>query len=97
MSGYFYAYASQATARAAKPDWFAQDDESGDWHLIGERVCVSNRGLWLVNPVMSEPDENGEQTIVTPGERSADYVILSPEQDGSEAKRIEPASHQGFA
>lgn len=96
MSGYFYAYASQATARAAKPDWFSED-ENGDWHLIDQRVCVSTKGVWLVNPVMSEPDENGEQTIVEPGERSADYVILSPEQDGSEAKRITPASHQGFA
>lgn len=96
MSGYFYAYASQATARAAKPDWFAED-ENGEWRLVDQRVCVSTKGVWLVNPVMSEPDENGEQTIVTPGERSADYVILSPEQDGSEAKRITPASHQGFA
>ena len=96
MSGYFYAYASQATARAAKPDWFDQDDD-GEWYLVGERVCVSTKGVWLVDPVMSEPDENGDQTILTPGERSADYVILSPEQDGSEAKLITPASHQGFA
>ena len=96
MNGYFYAYASQATARAAKPDWFAED-ENGDWYLVDQRVCVSTKGVWMVNPVMSEPDENGEQTIVEPGERSADYVILSPEHDGSEAKRIEPASHQGFA
>ena len=96
MSGYFYAYASQSTARAAKPDWFEQG-EDGDWQLVDQRVCVSTKGLWLVNPVMSEPDENGDQTIVTPGERSSDYVMLSPEQDGSEAKEITPASHQGFA
>ena len=51
MSGYFYAYASQVTARAAKPDWFAQD-EDGEWHLVGERVCVSTKGVWLVDPVM---------------------------------------------
>jgi len=96
MAGYFYAYTSEATARAAKPDWFEQDGEGG-YALRSPRVVVSTRGLWLVEPVMSEPDENGGQTVITPGERSADFVILSPERDGTVARLIDPLGHQGFA
>jgi len=96
MAGYFYAYASEATARAAKPDWF-WPDEDGGYSLRRPRVVASTRGLWLVEPVLSEPDENGDQTVITPGERSADFVILSPERDGTEARLIDPPGHQGFA
>lgn len=96
MSGYFYAYASEATARAAKPDWFEQVEDGGHV-LLRPRVVAATRGLWLVEPVMSELDENGGQTVMTPGERSADFVILSPERDGTEARLICPPGHQGFA
>jgi len=96
MAGYFYAYASEATARAARPDWFGQDGQGG-YVLRAPRVVASTRGLWLVEPGLSDPDENGEQTIITPGERSADFVVLSPERDGTEARLIDPPSHQGFA
>ena len=97
-NGYFFAYASGAGARSSRPDWFVQDPETEEWHLVGQRVLVSTNGLWLVAPVMSDPDpDTGEQTVITPGERSADYVILSPEDDGSASKKIEPVGHQGFA
>lgn len=96
MAGFFYAYSSESTARAANPDWFEQD-QAGEWSLRLPRVIASRTGLWLVEPVLSDPDpETGERELIDAGERSLSFVILSPDQDGSEAKRIQPASHQGF-
>ena len=96
MAGYFYAYATKATCRKANPDWFVEYD--GEHHLTGGRVEYSTRGLPLTVAVHSEPDENGDRTLITPAEMSADYVVLTPhENDGKPSKIISPVGHGGFA
>lgn len=97
MAGYFYAYASKATCRAANPAWF-QEGEDGEFYLIGGRIEYSTRGVALVAAVLSEPDEEGNQTVITPAELSVDYVVLTPhENDASLSKLIAPVGVQGFA
>jgi len=96
MAGYFYAYASEATPRAARPEWFEQDGQGG-YLLRAPRVVASTRGLWLVEPGLSDPDENGEQTTTTHGKRSALVVILSPNDEELPAFEINPPDIQGFA
>ena len=47
---------------------------------------------------MSEPDENGEQTVEVEGERSDPYVILSPVPVAAWSDfEIAPVGVQGFA
>jgi len=97
MAGYFYAYASKATCRAANPEWFVENID-GVHHLTGGRVEYSTRGVALVPAVLSDMDENGDQTVITPAETSADYVVLTPhENDGKPTKMIAPVGHGGFA
>jgi hypothetical protein len=96
MSGYFYAYASQATARQSRPDWIEQDASSGEYYLTGERVLITTHGVWLVEPE-GHVDENGDWVETQAGEKSLPYVILSPEEDGPAGKRITPPGRQGFA
>jgi len=97
MAGYFYAYASKATCRAANPDWF-QEGEDGEHYLTNGRNEYSTRGIALTEAVMGPPGEYGIRPIITPAEMSADYVVLTPhEDDASAAKLIDPPGHGGFA
>lgn len=96
MSGYFYAFEDKDAARAAIPEIFTEDD--GEWSLRDDVNRYSTRGVWTLAPEMSELDENGEQTVVTPGERSANYVILTAHECGDcEQYLINPPGVQGFA
>lgn len=98
MNGYFYAFEDAAECGQEIPEVWSVDEETGEPVLIGA-VLQSTRGVWLVSPVLSEPDaETGEQTLLTPGEKSADYVILtSQEYTDAAAFRITPEGRQGFA
>ena len=94
VNGYFYAFADQAECGQAVPSIWGQDEE-GDPVLIGN--CVKRRAVWLVEPVMSEPDENGEQTVITPSTLSEPFVILSPVELDAADYAINPAGEAGFA
>lgn len=103
-NGFFFAYASELGARSSRPEWFVQDSETEEWRLTGQRVLVSTAGVWITRPSGHwdvEPDpETGEGGVWvqdSEGVLSEPYVILSPEDDGSPAKRIEPEGHGGFA
>jgi hypothetical protein len=96
MSGYFYAFDDAATCGQELPEIWAVDD-GADPILIGGAIIRSESGLWLSAPVLSEPDENGDQTVTTQGVKSAPFVILSPvECPGAAAFRITPEGEQGF-
>ena len=91
MSGYFYAFDDAATCGQELPQIWNGDA------LADGVVLRSKVGLWLSTPVMSEPDENGDQTITTPGLRSAPFVILSPVEYPDAADfLITPEGEQGF-
>lgn len=78
MKGYFYSAADAETLHAAYPSGFQLDDESGEVEPVSPLTLRSQNGVWLTSPVMSEPDpETGEQTIVTPGVRSDNCVVVS--------------------
>lgn len=95
VNGYFYAFADQAECGQAVPSIWDQT-EDGEPVLISD--CVQRRAVWLVEPVMSEPDENGEQTITTPGTLSEPFVILSPvELPDAADYAITPVGQAGFA
>jgi len=97
MSGYFYAFEDEDTARESLPNHFSQD-VGGDWYVNEQAILYTTRGVWLVYPIMSDPDDNGEQTVTTPGTRSESYVILTPfEGEDCEANLINPPGVQGFA
>ncbi len=99
MSGYFYAFEDAAECGQEIPQVWTVDEESGEPVLTSGAVLQSTRGVKLTPDVLSEPDpETGEQTIVTPGDMSADYVILTPEEyPDATAFRIIPHGRQGFA
>lgn len=98
MSSYFYAAADAATLSAAFPGGFVTDEETGEVHPVSPKVCLATGGVWLVQPVMSEPDENGEQTVETGGVRSDPYVVLSPSPVAAWSDfEIAPVGVQGFA
>lgn len=95
MSSYFYAFADQAECGQVLPGIWDQDDE-GEPYLIGG--CIRRPARWLVEPILSEPDEDGAQTVVTPGTLSEPFVILSPvELPDASAYQIEPIGDVGFA
>ncbi len=98
MSGCFFAFTGKTAARNALPECFAKDD-AGVWQVSGGAMLRSTKGVWLVDPVMSDPDpETGEQTVITEGERSKPYVLLLPEDPGkAQSACIVPAGDQGFA
>lgn len=78
MKGYFYAADSAATVHGAMfPSGFQTNDESGQLAPISSLTLRSTSGVWLTSPVMSEPDENGDQTVVDAGVRSDPYVVVS--------------------
>lgn len=93
-NGYFYAFADQAECEQTVPGVWGQDDD-GNPVLIGG--CIQRPARWLVAPVMSEPDENGEQTVITPGTLSEPFVILSPVELDAADYAINPAGEAGFA
>ena len=94
-NGYFYAFADQAECGQVLPGIWDQL-EDGEPFLIGG--CIRRPARWLVEPVLSEPNENGEQTVVTPGTLSEPFVILSPvELPDASAHQIEPVGDVGFA
>ena len=92
MTGYFYAFEDAATCGQELPDVWNGDE------LTAGAFLRSERGVWLTQPVMSDPDpETGEQTIATPGTRSAPFVVLLPvEYPDAAAYRITPEGEQGF-
>lgn len=96
MSGFFYAFDDAATCGQELPEiWAAGDD--GEPALIGGCIIRSINGLWLSSPVLSEPNESDEQTVTTPGVRSAPFVVLSPVEYPSAADfLITPEGEQGF-
>lgn len=97
MSGTFYAFTTKAIARTKLPDYFAQD-EGGAWQVSNQAVLYSQRGVWITAPVMSEPDENGDQTILEAGVRSKDFVVLVPDEvESASSYKVTPAGAQGFA
>ena len=98
MSGYIYAFEDAATCGQELPEVWTVDDD-GEPVLTAGVVLRSERGVWLTQPVMSDPDpDTGEQTVETPGTRSAPFVILSPvEYPDAAAYRITPEGEQGFA
>ena len=92
MSGYIYAFADAATCGQELPEiWDGAE-------LTAGAVLRSERGVWLTQPVLSDPDpETGEQTITTPGTRSEPFVILSPAEYPDAADfLISPEGEQGF-
>jgi hypothetical protein len=96
MSGFFYAFDDAATCGQEMPEVWAVDDDSNPI-LIGGAIIRSESGLWLSAPVLSDPDENGDQTVTTPGVKSAPFVILSPVEYPSAAGfLITPEGEQGF-
>jgi hypothetical protein len=96
MSGYFYAFEDAATCGQEMPEVWTVDGD-GEPVLIGGAVIRSTRGVWLSLPVMSEPDENGDCTLTTPGTRSAPFVVLSPVEYPDAADfLITPEGEQGF-
>ncbi|WP_412545832.1 hypothetical protein [Maricaulis sp. MIT060901] len=98
MSSYFYAAQDAATLSAALSAAFVTDEETGAVRPVSPKVCLSTSGVWLQEPVMSEPDENGEQTVETEGVRSEPYVVLSPTPIAAWAAfQIVPVGVQGFA
>lgn len=98
MSSYFYAAADAATLMAAFSAAFVTDEETGEVRPVSPKVCLSTSGVWLQAPVMSEPDENGEQTVEAAGVRSDPYVILSPRPVAAWSDfEIAPVGVQGFA
>jgi len=98
-SGYFYAYASKAGAKQSRPGWFGEDALSGEDMLLEPRILISTGGVWLQKPTVSIDADQEPAAFVTTdaGERSAPYVILSPEEDGPPGKLIAPAGVQGFS
>jgi hypothetical protein len=96
MSGHIYAFDSLADAGQELPHLFGVDD-ADEPVVTGGAMLYSSRGVWLVAPVMSEPDEDGNQTITTPGTRSALVVILSPNDEELPGFEINPPGVQGFA
>lgn len=94
MSGYFYAYASEAKARQSNPSLFVE--RGGDWQLEGATLR-STSGVWLEQPVEDNSDPENP-VLVSPGVRSKPYVFITAELlDGRDAARITPAGEQGFA
>ena len=91
MAGSFYAWDSKAKARQSRPDWFVQED--GEWLVLSPRIEYATAGLPLNAPVMAEDGE----TVATPSDMSAPYVVLSPNADGPVGKLIAPYNHLGFA
>lgn len=97
MSGHFYAFTTKTSARSKLPDHFAQDEDDV-WQVSNQAMLYATAGVWTTAPVMSEPDENGDQTVTTPGVRSKVYVVLVPEAvDGASFYEINPPGAQGFA
>lgn len=78
MKGFFYAAPDAETLAAAAPSRFSTDPDTGAAHPTGVTLRSTN-GVWLSSPVPSEPDENGDQTVVEEGVRSDLYVIVSSE------------------
>jgi hypothetical protein len=97
MSSYFYAFEDAATCGQEIPSVWTVGAE-GEPSLTVGALLRSQRGVWLTQPVFSEPDpDTGEQTVVTPGVRSADFVILSPvEYPDAADYLINPDGEQGF-
>ena len=97
--GYFYAYASEAGAKQSRSDWYGADPLSGEVRLLEPRILVSTDGVWLQKPTVTVDADQEPAALVTTdaGERSAAYVILSPDADGSPSKLIVPDGQQGFA
>ena len=90
MKGYFYSAPDAETLAAAAPSRFVADPDTGDLSPSGVTLRSTN-GVWLSSPVPSEPDENGEQTVVEAGVRSDDDVIVSAEPSAALSSfRIEP-------
>lgn len=92
MSGYFYAFADAAECGQVLPDvWDGDSLKPG----VVER---STDGVWIVSPVTEEDFEAGTVTVISAGERSAPYVILTvDEYADAAAYRIEPDGERGFA
>lgn len=98
MSSYFYAAQDAATLSAAFSAAFLTDEETGEVRPVSPKVCLSTSGVWLQEPVMSEADENGEQTVEVAGVRSDPYVVLAPIPVAAWAAfKIHPVGVQGFA
>lgn len=90
MKGYFYSAPDAETLAAAAPSRFVADPDSGELSPSGVTLRSTN-GVWLSSPVLSEPDENGEQTVVEAGVRSDLYVIVSAAPIAAlSAYKIEP-------
>lgn len=79
MKGYFYSAPDVETLALAAPSRFATDPDSGNVSPTDGITVRSTTGIWLSSPVLSEPDEEGNQTIITEGVRSDPYVIVSAE------------------
>ena len=97
--GYFYAYASEAGAKQSRPDWYGDNPLTGESHLLEPRVLISINGVWLQRPTVTVDADQEPAALVTTdaGQRSAPYVVLSPNADGSPSKLIVPDGQQGFA
>jgi len=93
MASHFYAFASAASARQSRPDWFEAEGD-GVVRLKPERVLRSTRGVWLVEP-SAQADETSESDVI--GERSLPFVIISAQADGPPSKKITPPGEGGFA
>jgi hypothetical protein len=97
MSGTFYAFTTRTSARTKLPEYFRQDEDDA-WQVSNQAMLYSQRGVWIDAPVMSEPDENGDQTILEAGVRSKDFVVLVPDEvESASFYKITPAGAQGFA
>jgi hypothetical protein len=97
MAGAFYAFTTKTIARGKLPDYFEQDEDD-IWQVASQAMLYSERGVWITAPVMSEPDESGDQTILEAGVRSKDFVVLVPDEvESALSYQITPAGAQGFA
>lgn len=96
MNGHFYHWPSEAEAIATGV--LVEDAESGA--ISAALGWTQTPGpVWLVEPVMSEPDpETGEQSVITPGEQSGPIVLLRSDPVVALADhKITPDGHGGFA
>ncbi|MFW6300527.1 MAG: hypothetical protein ACOC20_06365 [Oceanicaulis sp.] len=96
MNGHFYAFADEQAALDAGA--LVTDPETGETNAAPGYTRIPGP-VWLVEPVLSDPDpETGEQTVTEPGTQSDPVVVLTPQPVAAlHDQKIEPAGHQGFA